>query len=278
MPFDASTGWPAPGVTVEHVVFPRGIVETDAAVRHCLSLHVGDPIDVDCMCDGRRHVGVQAPGRLDITPAGAQGRWEDSDDASVILVQIAPSFLQASARSLGVRDDQLNLTPRFQVNDPALAHVIRALAAASEVWPESEPLLIESLAGALGARIVSRYTTEGAAPLRPQQLSLRQRRRVIDYIAANLAERLSLAEVANVAGVSVSHFKVLFRRTMGQPLHKYVVARRIEHAAELIKQGTMPLSEIAAAAGFAHQSHMARSMRRSLGVTPSTLAREHRSV
>src|SRR5690606_23922914 len=101
--------------------------------------------------------------------------------------------------------------------------------------------------------------------------------RVIDYIEANLGQRVTLASAASVAGLGVSHFKLLFKRTMGVPLHKYVVEKRVTRAVELIKESTMPMSEIAVAAGFAHQSHMAKSIREWLGVTPSMLARGHRT-
>jgi AraC family transcriptional regulator len=45
----------------------------------------------------------------------------------------------------------------------------------------------------------------------------------------------------------------------------------VEHARTLLLQHAMPASEAALAAGFAHQSHMARWMRRLLGVVPTGL-------
>jgi AraC family transcriptional regulator len=41
----------------------------------------------------------------------------------------------------------------------------------------------------------------------------------------------------------------------------------------LIRTSGLPLSQIALAAGFAHQSHMANSMKRLLGISPGTIAR-----
>jgi len=55
------------------------------------------------------------------------------------------------------------------------------------------------------------------------------------------------------------------------PIHAYVVERRVERARGLIAAGELPLAEIALAAGFVHQSHMARWMRRLLGTTPAQL-------
>ena len=76
-----------------------------------------------------------------------------------------------------------------------------------------------------------------------------------------------------MAGVSVSHLKTLFRRSTGLPVHQYVLRRRVERARLLLERGELPLSQIALEAGFAHQSHMARCMRRLLGTTPAALRR-----
>ena len=96
-------------------------------------------------------------------------------------------------------------------------------------------------------------------------------RRVTDYIEANLDGDLSLHLLAQIAGFGLSHFKTLFRHTAGLPLHQYVIRRRVERARLLLTQGDLPISQVAFRAGFAHQSHMARHVRRLLGVVPSDL-------
>jgi AraC family transcriptional regulator len=93
---------------------------------------------------------------------------------------------------------------------------------------------------------------------------MQRRRRV-------LAAELSLAELAAVAGFSVPHFKVLFRQSMGLPVHRYVVERRVERARQLLLQGKRSMADIALDVGFAHQSHMTRCVRRVLGITPAQI-------
>ena len=73
--------------------------------------------------------------------------------------------------------------------------------------------------------------------------------------------------------VSASHLRALFKRTVGTPVHEYVIQRRVERARALLLRGDLPASQVALDAGFSHQSHMARCMRRVLGVTPATIAR-----
>jgi AraC family transcriptional regulator len=132
----------------------------------------------------------------------------------------------------------------------------------------------ESLGSALAIHLLGRYP----APLNSSRgLSQRQLRRVTEYIDAYLDGDLSLRKLADVADVSASHLKTLFKRSTGLPVHAYVVQRRVERARALLLRGGMPASQVAAEAGFAHQSHMARSMRRVLGITPTSLARGARA-
>lgn len=91
--------------------------------------------------------------------------------------------------------------------------------------------------------------------------------RVTDYIDANLGEKLPLATLARVFGASVSHFKTLFKPMTGMTVHRYVMQRRVERARELL-DGGVPIATVAIETGFTDQSHLARWMRRLLGVTP----------
>jgi AraC family transcriptional regulator len=60
---------------------------------------------------------------------------------------------------------------------------------------------------------------------------------------------------------------------MDVTIHRYILRRRVEHARQLLLQGDRKLSDVALAAGFAHQSHLAKWMRRELGRSPSELRR-----
>ncbi|WP_175773824.1 helix-turn-helix domain-containing protein [Burkholderia multivorans] len=115
--------------------------------------------------------------------------------------------------------------------------------------------------------------TPSRAQIRRRMLSPQAAARVIDYVDAHLDRRLTLTELAALVSISVPHFKVLFRETIGMPVHQYVVRRRVERAKALLLEGRLTLSQIALEAGFAHQSHMANWMNRVLGATPAEIAR-----
>ncbi|VFS22637.1 AraC family transcriptional regulator [Enterobacter cancerogenus] len=96
-------------------------------------------------------------------------------------------------------------------------------------------------------------------------------RNVVAFIEENLAQPLTLADLASQAALSEYHFARMFRQSMGQAPHQYVMHRRMEKAKALIQHTAMPLTDIAMACGFNSASHFSNRFRSVLGVTPSQL-------
>lgn len=107
-------------------------------------------------------------------------------------------------------------------------------------------------------------------------LSSRERTLILAHIDAHLDNRLLLGELCEVVGLRSSHFKALFKRSLGVSVHQYVIRRRVNRAAELLAHRGARLGDVAEAVGFTDPSHMARWMRRVAGVTPSEVARDAR--
>jgi AraC-like DNA-binding protein len=91
--------------------------------------------------------------------------------------------------------------------------------------------------------------------------------RARQYLEAHFAERVRIATLAAVCGVSSFHLIRLFHREIGLPPHAYLKQVRLGKAVELLRQG-MPVSMVAYACGFADQSHLTRSFKRTWGVPP----------
>ncbi|HUD98495.1 MAG TPA: helix-turn-helix transcriptional regulator [Bryobacteraceae bacterium] len=79
---------------------------------------------------------------------------------------------------------------------------------------------------------------------------------------------VSLAAIAQAAGLGVSHLKATFREATGMPVRQYVIRRRVEMAADLLARHGSSVAAVAHKTGFAHPSHLARQMRRVLGSSP----------
>ena len=99
---------------------------------------------------------------------------------------------------------------------------------------------------------------------------------------ARVQERLhaggnvQLTALAAMAGVHPSHLAHAFRRHFGMSVGAYARGVRLEAALERLTRSSVPISEIAIAAGFADQSHLTRECRAVLGVTPAEYRRRTR--
>jgi len=101
-------------------------------------------------------------------------------------------------------------------------------------------------------------------------------RPVQDYVELHLSETIDLSILAKVAGLSMHHFARQFKQSAGVAPHHYLTQKRLELAQALLTKTELPLSEIAYAAGFFDQSHLARQFRVVLGTTPRAFRESRR--
>ncbi len=110
----------------------------------------------------------------------------------------------------------------------------------------------------------------GSADVRASgPLAHRDLARLIEYVDGALDGSLSLDDMAGLVGLSLRHFRRALNAATGQSPHQFVLSRRIERARGMIATNRFCLADVAAATGFADQSHMTRVFRQAMGVTPS---------
>lgn len=258
------TARPDTGVRIDFHTSLPGPVELNAVPEHRLMIHAGPPVRGQY----RSRRVLYTHGDIDMFPAGVSEGWAADDESSALLLQISPLLLYRAAEGMGLDPDRSGLELRCQVRDPQIEYAAWALDAERRAGYPSGLLYTESVGLALAVRLLGGYM---ASTRLPRGLSKEQLRLLTSYIEEYLDQELSLTTLANVVGVSASHLKTLFRRSTALPVHEYVIQRRVERARVLLLRGELPASQVALEAGFAHQSHMARWMRRVLGVTPTSL-------
>jgi AraC family transcriptional regulator len=139
---------------------------------------------------------------------------------------------------------------------------------------QANRLFIDHVMQAVAAHVAQTYG--GMQPaMRPQRGGLApwQARRAIEILGANLDGGMSLKEVAKECRLSSSHFSHAFRTTMGVAPHKWLLTHRVDVAKEKLRDGRLPLSDIALACGFADQSHLTRVFTRMVGLSPGAWRR-----
>jgi AraC family transcriptional regulator len=121
-------------------------------------------------------------------------------------------------------------------------------------------------------RILGVYTSaRKARHFRRETLAPAQARNVIDHIEQNLDRDLRLVDLAEIAGISRAHFARGFRNAMGMSPHGFVLHRRLNRAAHLLRKRDLAIQEIADLCGFADAAHLTRSFKSRFGVPPSRL-------
>jgi AraC family transcriptional regulator len=254
---------------------PAGVLEVPQLRNVIVAIHVGAAAKISCRRGDESHSGSAVHGDIDIIPANIDARWEihDQNDTALILA-LPPSLLNTVAEEHGFDPRRVEIRNRFQIRDAQLENICWALKAEMEANYPSGRLYVDSLAVSIASRLVSTHSSIAQRRMAPEGgLGGRRLKQTLAYIEDHLAEDLSLSRIASVAGVSPSHFKTLFRETAGVPVHQYVIQRRVECAKDLLMQGKLSIAEIAATTGFSHQSHLARHMRRSVGLSPRAMKR-----
>jgi transcriptional regulator GlxA family with amidase domain len=126
--------------------------------------------------------------------------------------------------------------------------------------------------GALDPCLASLVSRGPALPRRKREgarLSPRRLARAIEFMHAHVADDIGVKEIAAAASLSAFHFARAFRNTTGMPPYRCLLQCRVAKVRELLSIGDRSLAQIAAAAGFADQSHMTNVFRRLAGMTPS---------
>jgi AraC-like DNA-binding protein len=93
--------------------------------------------------------------------------------------------------------------------------------------------------------------------------------RARDLADARYADPLDVDDLAAAAGLSRAHFSREFRRAFGEAPHAYLLTRRLERAAALLRTTDRSVAEICFSVGLASLGSFTTSFKRTYGVTPT---------
>lgn len=267
------------GTVLDGIIIERDVEQPDSGIYrpgkyppwHIVVLHSGGPATLTWRFDGRSHQAFFSGGEAIINPAGlfVAPRW--SSAVELLLMAIQPRVMNCIAREMGAKKP-VELMPRFHFRDALLEQLVQALVTEFEQPELPDRVYADSLAHTLIVHLIKKYSkTRARLQLSRHGLPHRSLSRVVEFIDAHLSDDLSLREIADVTGMSPSHFLSLFKRATGLAPHQYLIGRRIERARTLLIETRLSIADIAVQTGFADQSHLTRMMRRYTGLTPRRL-------
>lgn len=94
-----------------------------------------------------------------------------------------------------------------------------------------------------------------------------------DYMLCSLSEPIRLKDMAAAACLSPFHFHRTFVRAFGETPHRYLTQRRLQHAATLLRQTALSVTEICLATGFESMASFSALFRSHYGVPPSKFSK-----
>lgn len=92
--------------------------------------------------------------------------------------------------------------------------------------------------------------------------------KAMDYIYYHVHEKITLNEVGEAAGISPNYLNHLFKKEKGITIQKYICAKRIEAAKNMLLYSEYSETEIATFLAFSSTSHFIKTFRENTGTTP----------
>ncbi|MDZ7926675.1 MAG: AraC family transcriptional regulator [Agrobacterium sp.] len=219
--------------------------------------------------------GCRPKGLTDITNLQEEWQYHHLAPFDVLEFKFPLSFIHNVASEAG-RPEFRRLDSAPGATDPVIVGLSRALLPffGDQGEQQASPLFLESVTSALLVHLMQTYGGLYFPPRDKGTLAPWQERRSLEFLAAHLDARLSLVDLAAECDVSVSYFNKTFKKTFGTTPHKWLREYRISRVKDLLA-GKLTLTDIAAACGFADQSHMTRVFSDLVGEPPASW-RQHR--
>jgi AraC-like DNA-binding protein len=92
--------------------------------------------------------------------------------------------------------------------------------------------------------------------------------RARDLADRRYAEQLDVNDLARAAGLSRAHFSRQFRRTFGESPHAYLLTRRLERAAALLRTTDHSVADVCFSVGLQSVGSFTTSFTRTFGMPP----------
>ncbi|WP_430762393.1 AraC family transcriptional regulator [Rhizobium sp. BR 315] len=158
------------------------------------------------------------------------------------------------------------------VKDDRLAGLL--LAALGELDRELDDLFVDDFVSRLADGLVQ----HARLPQRPLgSIAWGQVKAARDYLEAHVMRGVNSQELERITGLDRFALSRHFRAAFATSPHRFLLMRRLQQAKALIAKGE-PIAQIAAATGFADQSHLTRHFKKAFGIAPGAWSSMVRGV
>jgi AraC-like DNA-binding protein len=215
------------------------------------------------------HDGLAMPGMVQVTEPAVQARCIFRGPYDVLHLHVPNLLIADFGREVSDGEMGALRSEALLTQDPIVERLGRALLAAEEIGGSFGRLYADCISTSIVARLLAAtHRTPIAGRPKVAELARWRLRRVTEYVEANLAQPVCLADLAAAAGLTRMHFAAQFRAATGLPPHEYLLRRRIERAQEMMVEDAESLVNVALSVGFQTQSHFTSVFKRFVGQPP----------
>ena len=269
---DDSTRSLAAGLlTLEYFEAEPASMPSSVFAQHHILINLKDePHRVENWRDGERRDFTFHKNEIVVTPAGVDSGWRWHAKSRCIVITITPERLERFAHTeLGVLLTPQQLVDQPQFEDADIAGAAFNAYSELEESGHGSAVMYESLVRVFLVKLIRRYGIERDEEHQfSKAFTAEHYRRVLDHVAKRYGTPIAVEDLAEVAGLSASHFSRLFRETIGETPHRFITAYRVEQSQKMLEDATKPLLDVALICGFSDQPHFTRVFKKHTGMTP----------
>jgi len=182
---------------------------------------------------------------------------------------------EAIANAIGENGRTGDLKLRLGVRDEFIHRSARKLSSLIAGRDALTERFGGSLFSALCFYLFMNYSNGSAAEREPDRspISTITRKRLADYLEANIGTRITLSMMAEIAELPPRQFLQAFHRACGLTPIQHLIWLRIRHACELLATNSVEIVDIAMRTGFSSHAHFTRTFKERMGINPSEYRR-----
>lgn len=272
------------GVLVEIACFDPQEIDVASCLSHHLLVSWIFPLPVMGQCSFGRPGPSHRPsnfGNLAFVPAAVPTLTRYRPEAGprrAIVARFAPELFDRLGEDESCRFDPLAMASH-DIRDPDIPIAMRQLAKEALAPGFASTILVESISTGLLVHLARHFRQRGRGDAGRGGLAPWQMRRITERIAyEDSAEAFpTLAELADLVGISAGHLRRAFKQSTGCTLGEHIRTVRLDRARALLSGTDMPLKEIAVRVGFTSAYGFTVAFERLTGEAPSVFRQRTRA-
>jgi AraC family transcriptional regulator len=210
---------------------------------------------------------LMEPNQIFFNPANVPFSRYTADHYEFILVLIEPEKMISSTP---IVTNNCTYTEAYHIKDPNLEYIFKLLLSEIQAGNQNGKLFIENIVSIFAFHFVKNYSKEQSPRLveNINGFTSNELEKALYYIDKNLSEKFRIDNLAEELGISKFNFIKRFKSSTKVTPHQFIIKKKLERSKNLLKEGSLSLTDITYMLNFSDQSHFSNSFKKMYGTTP----------